>query len=80
MAIHDLMTWSSCMPRISLRCTDLPPVPAARQLGVATDFSPLWVLLGERQIRAPIQPHHDKAITWRAMTVAGPTCGTSRRS
>jgi hypothetical protein len=25
------------MPRISLRCTDLPPVPAARQLGLAAD-------------------------------------------
>ncbi len=26
-----------CMPRISLRCTDLPPVPAARQLGLTAD-------------------------------------------
>jgi len=25
------------VPRISLRCTDLPPVPAARQLGLAAD-------------------------------------------
>jgi hypothetical protein len=25
------------LPRISLRCTDLPPVPAARQLGLAAD-------------------------------------------
>ena len=25
------------MPRIFLRCTDLPPVPAARQLGLAAD-------------------------------------------
>ena len=28
---------SYAVPRISLRCTDLPPVPAARQLGLAAD-------------------------------------------
>ena len=28
---------TSGVPRISLRCTDLPPVPAARQLGLAAD-------------------------------------------
>jgi len=28
------MPW---VPRISLRCTDLPPFPAARQLGLAAD-------------------------------------------
>jgi len=33
-ALMHMIAW---VPRISLRCTNLPPVPAARQLGLAAD-------------------------------------------
>jgi hypothetical protein len=36
-AISRQVTQDTWVPRISLRCTDLPPVPAARQLGLAAD-------------------------------------------